>query len=499
MSKRIREESSSSYPYSTLNGGKWLKKALDPADVDVDVVGFPDTETVPRVILNYQMQQDIPIPDMGTYITTTTNAYDAELYLFQNPLIFGVSASFPQSTRDIAGTTIHVNFSSGYFNIDSMCAPRTVSVYMNDQIEGKGIEEKLVNFKKYCQRYRMIYGGVQAIPACSAMFDSGTIEATQQVFSPETINAGGVMLPTGGLDSNVYRLQVFNENDFPTSGVAIQNPTSLYCRYKEGMYMPYKIRNPLVHTFKSAEEKTLVKCPYFVSNQAFWVIDDYETPGQHTNGNFVYNAESHQFQRAQADVYHARSGYTRFYLKCYSKTGIPFWMMLYWKNNVTPSEPADDAATIKLPELIPVYPTASELMHGDNWSLSIIPCVGEIQPVTSTGYDWTIDHVMNLTTSDSTLGAVFFKSIGVQASVRLIFRMGVEFMITAGGVYSPFKHKAPKFDQLAINTYIRTIHGMRDAFYGDAAESGHAEYAAQILDIANGGNQGAGWYGRVSL
>lgn len=48
MPKRDRLEISS-YPYNTLNGGKWLKKALDPADTDVDVVGFPDTETVPRV------------------------------------------------------------------------------------------------------------------------------------------------------------------------------------------------------------------------------------------------------------------------------------------------------------------------------------------------------------------------------------------------------------------------------------------------------------------
>lgn len=489
MSKRDRGEMSS-YPYSTLNGGKWLKKALDPADIDVDVVGFPDTETVPRVVLNYQMQQDIPIPDFGTYVSTMTNAYDAELFLFHNPLIFGVSASFPQATRDIAGTALNVHFQYGYIDIDSTAAPRTVSVYMNDQVEGNGIAEKLASFKSYCQRYRMIYGGVQAIPACSEMFDSGTIEATQQVFSPENLNATGLRKPSGADDPNVYRLQVFNKNDFPTSGVAIQNPTSLYCRYKEGMYMPYKIRNPLVHRFISSEEKTLVKCPYFVTG-----IARYETTplgGTASSGIMDYRADGHQFQKNASDIgYNATPNQTYLYLKCYTKTGIPFWLAFQWVGE----EGVAEAAQIQLPELIPAYPTKAKLMEGTNYNVFFIP--GDVH---ENDFSWnSIDECMNLITLDSTLGAVFFKSIGIQASIRLIFRMGVEFMITAGGVYSPFKHKAPKFDQTALNRYIATIHSMRDAFYGDAAESGHAEYAAQILDIANGGNQGAGWYGRVSV
>lgn len=487
MSKRDRGEMSS-YPYSTLNGGKWLKKALDPADIDVDVVGFPDTETVPRVVLNYQMQQDIPIPDTGTYVTTATNAYDAELYVFQNPIIFGVSASFPQASKDIAGTTLDVNFGNGYIDVESGCAPRTVSVYMNDQIEGKEVSEKLANFKSYCQRFRMIYGGVQAIPACSAMFDSGTIEATQQVFSPENLNATGLRKASGADDPNVYRLQIFNQNDFPTSGVAIQNPTALYCRYKEGMYMPLKIRNPLVHRFISSEEKTLVQCPYFVSSVARWATSPLN--GEAASGPLDFEASGHRFVTGSRG-YIPTPNQTYLYLKCYTKTGIPFWLAIQWVGE----SGAAESARIQLPDLIPAYPTRAKLMEGTNYAVFIVP--GDVH---ESDFNWTsVDECMNLMTPDSTLGAVFFKSIGVQASVRLIFRMGVEFMITAGGVYSPFKHKAPKFDQAALNNYIRAVHSMRDAFYGDAAEGNHAEYAAQILDIANGGNQGAGWYGRVSV
>ena len=50
-------------PYETVDGGKWLGKALDPVNVMNDVVGMPDTTTNNVAVLNYQMQSECPIPN----------------------------------------------------------------------------------------------------------------------------------------------------------------------------------------------------------------------------------------------------------------------------------------------------------------------------------------------------------------------------------------------------------------------------------------------------
>ena len=74
----------SDFQYNTNDGGAWLRKALDPAELAVEVIGMPDTNTNARTILNYQSQFDIPPPDPDSYIATSVAGYDANLYLYQN-------------------------------------------------------------------------------------------------------------------------------------------------------------------------------------------------------------------------------------------------------------------------------------------------------------------------------------------------------------------------------------------------------------------------------
>lgn len=535
MSKRSL--ASVNLPYSTNDGGKWLKKILDPADIDVEVVGMPDTQTNPRAVLNYQMQSEVPIPEQDTYLPSVTSSYDADVYVFQNPITFACTMSYPQGTKNPIDYPIEFNFNNPQITLAMGTCPRTCNIILNEQIEGKTRSDKMLSLRKYCQRHRLIYAGVQAIPACSALFDSGTIEATQQVFSPETVNINDAKMfkkrqdTTGTYadsdDKAVYKCQRFYENDFPDAGNSIQNPAALYCRYKEGLYMPYKLRNPLVHEYRTTEDKALIAAPYVLTPQAWaFAIDKTivqaaweaaqtgETPltsaekftvfenlikSSDSDARLMaldYNAESRTYTINNASNYFV----WEYYIQCVSKTGMRFYLRI---NHVT--EPT--LKTYQLPSIMQIYFSSSSpaeytvvppLLENPN-----LPDTGAIRsdPNFSNGNDEYFEIPYN----DTNIGVVSFKSIGMQASVRLLFRLGLEMMITAGGVYSPFKHKAPKYDEKAINTYIKACHNMRDAFLGDAATpEGHADYASHISEIVMSspssiGNQGSSWYGRVSV
>ena len=539
MAKRVRTlETLGSLPYTTIDGGKWLKKALDPADIDVEINGVPDTTTNPCCVLNYQFQGDIPIPHSNTYIPSTTQSYDVDFYTYQNPVTLGMSVSRPAGTRNPVGTTITFNRTSKTFTFAPGTALATVQVFENPQIEGETKNEKLNSLERYCQRYRMAYGGVQCIPACSALFDSGTIEATQQVFSPEMkhINDNLIVKDVGNdtrkaiSDGKVYLCQRLEKNDFPDEGSSIQNATALYCRYKEGIYMPYKIKNPLVYPYKGSEQRVYTEAPYVITDQIYFRTyhetasqDNTEMGGPITIENHyavragILNPENNtvrcpDFGEPESTPGGTNTGIMRreihdVYFKCYTKTGIPFIISMRWD---------DIPNQFTLPEILPAYNSNSVfglLANGDSTSSTSWYHIeggdyGEAQMgrVNSTpilNKNFTVNDVPIV---DSNIGIICFRSIGLQASIRVIFRLGLEMMITAGGVYTPFKHKAPKYDQKALNSYVRAVHNMRDAFLGNAATpEGHALFAAHIAAIASAeesgyiSNQGSQWYGAVSV
>lgn len=496
MTKRVRTlVNLGDLPYTTVEGGKWLKKALDPADIETEIGGIPDTATNPRAILNYQFQGDIPIPNSTTYVASSIQSYDVDFYTFQNPILYGMSVSRPSGTKNMNEGAILLNFDDGTVTIQNDCSPATVKLFLNDQVEGESMNDKLESFERYCQRFRVVYGGVQGIPACSALFDSGTIEATQQIFSPETNSISDETFKNGNSytsDGKIHMNQIFNPNDFPDNGTSIQNSTSLYCRYKEGVYMPYKLRNPLVYQYKGSEQRCVNMAPFVLTSNV-WGI----TGNAFTKLNFDANEKTFNPQTP------INEEYTFFIFEAYSKTGIRFYVVVERANSA-------NIGTITLPEVMPAYNSSTHF--------NIVPTAATSEPyiVYSRGGLFEFQGgnppttefktIYNYPFYESNIGLICFRSVGLQASIRVIFRMGVEMMITAGGVYSPFKHKAPKYDQKALNSYVRAAHNLRDAFLGNAATpEGHADYAAHIAAIAmvdedvSVSNLGSGWYGRVSV
>lgn len=535
----------SNIPYSTNDGGRWLRKALDPADVDVDLQGMPDTTTNARAILNYQCQADVGVPDPDTFIATNVSSYDADLYLYQNPILFAMAVSYPQGTKDPSTGPMTADFANLTFTVPGGTAPRTVNLILNEQINGDTFYNKKNSFKSYCQRYRMIYGGVQGIPACSALFDSGTIEATQQIFNAEEISTAKVAgrdtaqslvvnrgiyvsnsTNTYALKNVIYNVQRFGREDFADAGNAIQNPAALYCRYKEGVYMPYKIRNPLVHNYINSEEQVIIESPYVVTNEVY-----VNCKGQN------YSSSSDFYSRLDYNpstrVFSVPGGYPKnpnnqdlvfsqvnFYVKCYSKVGVPFWLVYHADATCTSGPNANQemgmdarwtpALSVQLAEVLPTYCTKDQIV---NHSATATVTSGDASDVIVGHESIFIDNATKINDivatepesalpfRDVNVGIINFRSIGVQASIRLIFRLGFELMVTAGSIYSPFKHKAPKYDEKAITNYIKACHNMRDAFLGNAATpEGHAEYSSNMNNIVSSiNNPGTSWYGRVSV
>jgi len=81
----------------------------------------------------------------------------------------------------------------------------------------------------------------------------------------------------------------------------------------------------------------------------------------------------------------------------------------------------------------------------------------------------------------SRIGVINFRSISTTAGMKMLLRLGTEITLTSGTIYSMFKHRSPSYDEAAIKAYLRCIHEMKDAYFGDAAsEAGHDEYAATI-------------------
>ena len=134
MSKRVRTlETLGSLPYTTIDGGKWLKKALDPADIDVEVSGLPDTTTNPCCVLNYQFQGDIPVPHSNTYVANTVQSYDVDFYCFQNPVTLGMSVSRPAGTKNVIMNSIQIDKSTNSLRFAPGYSLATVQVFENPQ------------------------------------------------------------------------------------------------------------------------------------------------------------------------------------------------------------------------------------------------------------------------------------------------------------------------------------------------------------------------------
>lgn len=599
-------------PFNTVEGGKWLSKALDPASIRTDVGGLPDTNSSNVCVLNYQTQDAITPYD----VTLTSGAgesnaeytsYDADLLLYQHPIYLGCSASYLSDTADPAigkftiygGTTsvklgndgavsdltitstdynkYGIFFSQSNPFAPSTFGPRTISLIKNEQIPGRTYTDQQAQMIKFCQRYRFIYGGAQVIPSCSDNYNSGTVESCQQVFNAgESVannikinqsNTGALKDFTPALGNDDTRSFVtsqvkvlnFNDNDFPTSSDIVQNPQGMLARYREGVFIPYKMVNPLNHPYLTAEEQKVINSPFWITGAKAKLYDN-TNKNKHLITKFpsgdagdwttmVWDRQRNGFVLNPVPTAPCFMGWLA--LECVSYLGIGFNILFYLPsaNNVpasvnflgtlngvkdgvihtvlgaestisiTSSYSSEDPLSydgsirrnayntpaVALPMLIKnikIVKAGAEISingitaFGTKNNNIFIPSYGMYALSVANRVTINQDNEANKTLEGnynngeitfpqhSRIAVVNFRSISTTAGMKMLIRLGNEITLSSGTIYSMFKHRSPTYDEQAIKSYLRCVHEMKDAFYGDAAsDEGHDKYAEMIRSL----------------
>ena len=599
-------------PFNTVEGGKWLSKALDPASIRTDVGGLPDTNSSNVCVLNYQTQDAITPYD----VTLTSGAgesnaeytsYDADLLLYQHPIYLGCSASYLSDTADPAigkftiyggttsvklgndGAVSNLTIASTDYNkygiffsqsnpfAPSTFGPRTISLIKNEQIPGRTYTDQQAQMIKFCQRYRFIYGGAQVIPSCSDNYNSGTVESCQQVFNAgESVannikinqsNTGALKDFTPALGNDDTRSFVtsqvkvlnFNDNDFPTSSDIVQNPQGMLARYREGVFIPYKMVNPLNHPYLTAEEQKVINSPFWITGAKAKLYDN-TNKNKHLITKFpsgdagdwtsmVWDRQRNGFVLNPVPTNPCFMGWLA--LECVSYLGIGFNILFYLPsaNNVpasvsylgtlngvkdgvihtvlaaestisiTSSYSSEDPLSydgsirrnayntpaIALPMLIKnikIVKAGAEVSingvtaFGTKDNATFIPSYGMYALSVANRVTINQDNEANKTLEGnynngeitfpqhSRIAVVNFRSISTTAGMKMLIRLGNEITLSSGTIYSMFKHRSPTYDEQAIKSYLRCVHEMKDAFYGDAAsDEGHDKYAEMIRSL----------------
>lgn len=536
-----------SSPWDTNDGQKWLAKALNPAGFqNVDLKGLPDQEAHNVVVLNYQSQYAIEPPAMYNAVGTDYATYESEILCYQDPTVFGCSSSYPTGTLDPLhdNKIVHVKFGSAAqgqaappsisFNSTGVIFPRTCKVFVNTQLgAGKDIDDAYGTLKSTAQRHRVIYGAIQAIPTCSAQDNSGTIAVSQQPLIGDNFNNQAVRAIGWGLKEGLTKAEltaaadeigikqtavhIYTDEDFPNAEDTIRNPAALLTRFYDGCYAPYKLKNPFQEDFITTSDNTCTAAPFWTVGAAYrlfgseaWTAMDWDVgaksfvPPKDANGN--------------------RPNIQCEYLKLtlMSKLGaLKDVIFCNWdpdaaltaQNRKTGMYEAD--VDLSYDTVLNNFQNAS-LNHllADNNSRGYLPLQftyngipqvdGQSQEVDNLGIYRAGDLAMpRARLPNSNMVSIISKAMNMRGNITVLFRMGVEIIVTAASAYSPFNHRSPQYDEAALKSYMKITHRMSDGFYGNAASdtfhSGLYQWIINNLYTSDDGvdfaNRGAYWRG----
>ena len=85
---------------------------------------------------------------------------------------------------------------------------------------------------------------------------------------------------------------------------------------------------------------------------------------------------------------------------------------------------------------------------------------------------------------ENQMATVHMTGVSNTAPVKLILKIGIEILLTAGSPYSPFKFISPKYDESALKSYLRCTRVMRDAYFAAAGGAGgQVEFMRALNDL----------------
>lgn len=555
MSKRARltlEEAKKAglTAWETPEGRRWLLKSLNPNDVSVVTSGIPTLHSRNISILNWQGEYSVNVP---SNITEAIPTYDTTMFLYQHPLIFGMSASRPNGCldmRDVNGT-FHItrenaNAPYKYKLAISTSAGKPISMtscsqYLNNQIDpvvfngDKSLAGRRKLFRQLTQKNRIAYGGATIIPTCSSENDSGSLAVCQQVFSPRK-----TVIET---NTNI-ELDTFMDNDFPNTSDLVQNPQMYYGRYKDGAYIPYKMNDPSSTNYVGSEQEMTTRAPYFVKDVAFIgcsaadgdanVAAIREIMGSYSgvaNNNFQVSCGTDLYHllgiRLYIQSYTGQTAHVTLTLGNLASLAAGNSKMFYTDDGVTAKALSTHyGATALIEGATPAKANIGELELNDLY-LKLPTLITNFQWSSATadnsnpiGLAWISMDISSDVNAEAELKrgticpyngqsliTIHMSGVSNTAPIKMLLRYGAEILLVASSAYSPFKFMSPKYDESAIKSYARCIRSMKDAYFANAGSVvGQADYTNKLMNLIENDspdelnrtlNQGGGWTGVV--
>lgn len=421
---------------------------------------------------------------------------------------------------------------------------RTVQQLFNSQIDPRvfsyssSLASRRLLYSQLTQKAKLTYGGALVIPTCSDLNNGGLITACQQVCEPKV----SMVDSANGIYLNSYEI-----NDFPDVEDTIQNPQMYSARFIDGCYMPYKMRDPFNMEYKASEREITNRSPYSVTGVSVLSVNRLSDGGglpattaaatnfvtYQTPMAFVPNANDTGFVLSatvpapvDSTVEITKNPVVAFRFDVVNYLGQRGYFYVSLNNQFIGTE--NKTSTV-VRGIADTPRTTSEIFKGpveegvsgkytanfatdDWWEDSTIgngdyikiPEILTAWNTQGTGYtqnplglQWESSDVTAGATSNSALSrgtmpdmlefqmcTVHMTGCSSTAPIKLILKIGIEILLSAGSPYSPFKFISPKYDESALKSYLRCTRAMRDAYFANAGGmGGQAEFIKALSDL----------------
>ena len=423
---------------------------------------------------------------------------------------------------------------------------RTVQQLFNSQIDPRvfsyssSLASRRLLYSQLTQKAKLTYGGALVIPTCSDLNNGGLITACQQVCEPKTSmvdSANGVYLNSYELndfpdvEDTIQNPQMYSARfiDGCYMPYKMRDPFNMEYKASEREITnrsPYSVTGVSVITVSELTDnlgiiKSTANATHFSSYQtpmAFvpnandtGFILSAKVPAPIDTGGKIANAKSpvvafrfdvvnYLGQRGYfyASLNNQFAGTENITSKIVESTGhnsrdtfdIFQGPVVEGISGLHNSGFADEAwwtkSTIangdyvKIPEILTAWNTQgtgyTQNPLGLQWESTDVTIGADLNSALTRG---TMPDMLEFQ-----MCTVHMTGCSSTAPIKLILKIGIEILLSAGSPYSPFKFISPKYDESALKSYLRCTRAMRDAYFANAGGmGGQAEFIKALSDL----------------
>lgn len=423
---------------------------------------------------------------------------------------------------------------------------RTVQQLFNSQIDPRvfsyssSLASRRLLYSQLTQKAKLTYGGALVIPTCSDLNNGGLITACQQVCEPKTSmvdSANGIYLNSYELndfpdvEDTIQNPQMYSARfiDGCYMPYKMRDPFNMEYKASEREITnrsPYSVTGVSVITVSGLTDnlgtlKSTAEATYFSSYQTPMAF----VPNANDTG-FVLSAKVPAPTDSAGKIADAKSPVVAFRFDVVNYLGQRGYFYVSLNNQFIGTE--NTASTIikstgynnrDTSEIFkgPVTEGLSEehtkgFANATWWAASTIangdyvkiPEILTAWNTQGTGYtqnplglQWESTDITVGATPNSALArgtmpdmlefqmcTVHMTGCSSTAPIKLILKIGIEILLSAGSPYSPFKFISPKYDESALKSYLRCTRAMRDAYFANAGGmGGQAEFIKALSDL----------------